>query len=174
MHIQHIPVATCTCAPGCTCTFLVYTQKKKREMSSLRSPHSNKSPSPALPRSPTGSKRGSSSSLSEDPRLREALVADLEGLLSDESTSDLEFIVEHGERVKAHRLVVLARCDKFRSKKSAWLNGKYEDTVTIELGKPCAVEGVRAVVKYLYTGKVRETHSTFNFIVCDHVNALHV
>lgn len=141
---------------------------KQKEMSNLRSPYTNKSPSPALPRSPTGSKRGSSSSLSEDPRLREALVADLEGLLSDESTCDLEFVVEHGERVKAHRLVVLARCDKFKSMKSRWLDGKYQDTVTIELGKPCAVDGVRAVVKYLYTGKVREKyiHVEFHLTSC--------
>ena len=141
----------------------VYVHKNRQgmlveqaKMSYFRSPHSNsnKSPSPAPSRSPIGSKAGSSSSLSEDTRLRETLVADLEGILSDEVTSDLEFVVEHGERVKAHRLIVLARCDKLKGKKVAWMDGQRRDTVKVELGKPCTVDGVRAVVKYLYTGKV--------------------
>ena len=118
---------------------------------SKRSPHNhNKSPSPALSRSPVGS----SSSLSEDTRLREALFADLEAVMSDDSTSDFEFVVEH-ERVKAHRLIVLARCDKFRAKRRSWMAGQQRgETITVDLGKPCTVDGVRAVVKYLYTGKV--------------------
>ena len=121
---------------------------------SKRSPHNhNKSPSPALSRSPCSSKAGSSSNLSEDTRLRESLFADLEAIFSDDSTSDLEFVVEH-ERIKAHRLIVLARCDKFKSKRRAWMGSQQPDTITVDLGKPCTVDGVRAVVKYLYTGKV--------------------
>ena len=119
---------------------------------SKRLPLYNKSPSPAPSRSPIVSKSGSTSSLSDDPRLREALFADLEAILSDESTSDLEFVVDQ-ERVKAHRLIVLARCDKYKSKKRAWLDD-HQNGVTIELESPCTVEGVRSVVKYLYTGKV--------------------
>lgn len=119
---------------------------------SKRLPLYNKSPSPAPSRSPIVSKSGSTSSLSDDPRLREALFADLEAILSDESTSDLEFVVDQ-ERVKAHRLIVLARCDKYKSKKRAWLDD-HQNGVTIELKNPCTVEGVRSVVKYLYTGKV--------------------
>ena len=126
---------------------------------SKRSPHNNKSPSPALNRSPIGSKAGSSSSLSEDTRLRETLCADLEGILSDDATSDMEFVVEQ-ERVKAHRLIVTARCDRFKNKKRSWLGaGEQRDAaamVSVDLGKPCTIEGVRAVVKYLYTGKVCE------------------
>ena len=122
---------------------------------SKRSPLFNKSPSPAPSRSPIVSKSGSSSSLAaEDPRLKEALLADLEAILSDESTSDLEFVLEE-ERIRAHRLIVLARCEKFKSKKRAWLeNRREEECVAITLEKPCTVEGVRSVVKYLYTGKV--------------------
>ena len=122
---------------------------------SKRSPHNHhKSPSPALSRSPCSSKAGSSSSLSEDTRLREALFADLEAILSDESSSDLEFVVGQ-ERVRTHRLIVLARCDKFKTKRRAWMGSQQRDTVSVELGKPCTIDGVRAVVKYLYTGKVR-------------------
>lgn len=123
---------------------------------SKRLPHNSKSPSPAPSRSPIGSKASSSNSLSEDTRLRESLCADLEVILSDESTSDLEFIVEQ-ERVKAHRLIVLARCEKFRNNKGTWLGREQEQRdalVTVDLSNQCTVEGVRAVVKYLYTGKV--------------------
>jgi hypothetical protein len=121
---------------------------------SKRSPHNHhKSPSPGLSRSPCSSKAGSSSSLSEDTRLREALFADLEAILSEESSSDLEFVVGQ-ERVRAHRLIVLARCDKFKTKRRAWMGGQQRDTINVELGKPCTVDGVRAVVKYLYTGRV--------------------
>lgn len=121
---------------------------------SKRSPYNHhKSPSPALSRSPCSSKAGSSNSLSEDTRLREALFADLETILSDETSSDLEFVVGQ-ERVKAHKLIVLARCDKFKSKRRSWMSGQQRDAISVELGKPCTLDGVRAVVKYLYTGKV--------------------
>ena len=132
---------------------------------SKRLPHNNKSPSPAPSRSPSSSKAGSSNSLSEDTRLKETLLADLEGLLSDESSSDLEFVLGH-ERIKAHKLIVLVRCDKFKSKKRTWMGEQRHNTITVDLGKPCTLDGVRAVVKYLYTGKVCGGRCTV--LLCGH------
>ena len=136
---------------------------------SKRSPYNHhKSPSPALSRSPCSSKAGSSNSLSEDTRLREALFADLETILSDETSSDLEFVVGQ-ESVKAHKLIVLARCDKFKSKRRSWMSGQQRDTISVELGKPCTLDGVRAVVKYLYTGKVCVDNQVITSLAWVHV-----
>ena len=52
--------------------------------------------------------------------LQEKLVNDLETLFEDQSTFDLDFLVGvKPERVRAHKLIVLCRCEKYRSKKQA-------------------------------------------------------
>ena len=87
--------------------------------------------------------------------LLKGLQGDLERLLEDESGADLHFLIDQ-ERVSAHRLVVITRCERYRKKKR--LNRPYtaESTpLTIQLGKHFSAAAVRDVVGYLYTGKVR-------------------
>ena len=90
----------------------------------------------------------------EDASLRESLLYDLEILQKDESTCDVEFVVGH-ERVRAHRLIVVARCERYKVKRGHWLLGDREGgVISIPLSKHHNANAVRAVVKYLYTGKV--------------------
>ena len=91
----------------------------------------------------------------KDNVLLKGLQGDLERLLEDESGADLHFLIDQ-ERVSAHRLVVITRCERYRKKKR--LNRPYtaESTpLTIQLGKHFSAAAVRDVVGYLYTGKVR-------------------
>ncbi len=90
----------------------------------------------------------------EDASLRESLLYDLEGLQKDESTCDVEFVIGH-ERVKAHRLIVVTRCERYKVKRGSWLLGENDrGVISIQLNKHHNVAAVRAVIKYLYTGKV--------------------
>ena len=90
----------------------------------------------------------------EGVALRDNLLFDFETLRNDESTCDFEFIVGH-ERVKAHRLIIVSRCEKYRGKKRQWLVAGGEQKVfSVQLGKHHSVNAVRGVVNYLYTGKV--------------------
>ena len=86
-----------------------------------------------------------------DARLHESLVTDLEGLLKDQASTDLEFVVRGG-RVKAHKLIVLCRCDKYKSKRTQWCAS--EQRVVSERLETFGVRTVKSVVRYLYTGKV--------------------
>lgn len=90
----------------------------------------------------------------EEVALRDNLLFDLETLRNDESSCDFEFTVGH-ERVKAHRLIVVSRCERYRGKKRQWLIACGEQkVVSVQLGKHHSVNAVRGVVNYLYTGKV--------------------
>lgn len=88
---------------------------------------------------------------SEEAALQDALIFDLESLSKEEC--DLEFVVDH-ERVRAHRLIVQARCDRYRGKKRQWLAAADQAVVSVQLGKHHSPSAVRGVVKYLYTGQV--------------------
>ncbi len=91
----------------------------------------------------------------EDTSLRESLLYDLEALQKDESTCDVEFVVGH-DRVRAHRLLVISRCERYKAKRGQWLLGERErGIISIQLNKHHNIGAVRAVIKYLYTGKVR-------------------
>ena len=112
--------------------------------------HVSKSPSPSSPKT-----NGGKIEPHRDSKLKDCLVNDLESLLSDETTVDLEFVVGQ-HRVKAHRLIVVARCERYKSKKRIWLQNSGEHRVTtVQLSQLCSAAGVQAVVKYLYTGKVK-------------------
>lgn len=92
----------------------------------------------------------------KDNVLLKGLQGDFERLREDESSADLHFLIDH-ERVLAHRLVVVTRCERYRKKKR--LNLPYtadlENTpLTIQLGKHFSASAVKDVVGYLYTGKV--------------------
>ena len=90
----------------------------------------------------------------KDNILQKGLVGDFETLLDDGSTTDLQFLIDQ-ERVPAHRLVVLARCERYRKKKRLNQPLSADNTpVTIKLGKHFSAAAVRDVVRYLYTGKV--------------------
>ena len=89
-----------------------------------------------------------------DNGLLAGLLSDLDHLLKDGSSADLHFLIEE-EVVPAHRLIVLARCDRYRSKKRLKQPVSPEKTpLTIQLGKHFSASAVRDVVQYLYTGKV--------------------
>ena len=90
----------------------------------------------------------------KDNILLKGLVGDFEALLEDESSMDLQFLIDQ-ERVPAHRLVVVARCERYRKKKRLNQPASSADSpITIQLGKHFSAAAVRDVVKYLYTGKV--------------------
>lgn len=90
----------------------------------------------------------------EEAALRETLLFDLETLQNDETSCDFEFVIGH-ERVKAHRLIIVSRCERYRGKKRQWLFSSGEQkVVSVQLGRHHSVNAVRGVIKYLYTGKV--------------------
>ena len=87
---------------------------------------------------------------SAEERLHESLVRDLGGLYRDRATADLEFIVgPRGERVKAHRLILQFRCEKY---KSGWAGEQGTAAVRLERAD---VRSFKSVLRYVYTGKVR-------------------
>lgn len=91
----------------------------------------------------------------KDNILMKGLVVDFEALLEDESSMDLQFLIDQ-ERVPAHRLVVVARCERYRKKKRLNQPLSADRTpVTIQLGKHFSAGAVQDVVRYLYTGKVK-------------------
>ena len=97
--------------------------------------------------------RGSSLKTSPGiPALTQSLVKDLYGLFKEESSCDLMFLVGvREERVMAHKLIVLARCENYKQKKEEWLTSTR--IIQVKLGKH-SKESVKKVVKYLYTGEV--------------------
>ena len=98
-----------------------------------------------------------SSSLKTSPgisALTQSLVKDLYALSKDEASCDLMFLVGvREERVMAHKLIVLARCENYKQKKEEWLVSASSLMVQVKLGKH-SKESVKKVVKYLYTGEV--------------------
>lgn len=102
------------------------------------------------------SKRLSRDSLQRpDSALLAGLVSDFGRLLEQQSTADVHFMVDQ-EKVTAHRLIVLARCERYRTKKR--FNQQVDNyPLTIQLGKHFSAVAVRDVVSYLYTGKVRKS-----------------
>ena len=98
----------------------------------------------------------------KDHVLLKGLLGDLERLLEDESSTDLHFMIDH-ERVSAHRLIVVARCERYRKKKRLNQPPTAGNTpLTIQLGKHFSAAAVRDVVRYLYTGKVRGLGSSMH------------
>ena len=96
--------------------------------------------------------RGSSLKTSGIPALTQSLVKDLYALCKDEATCDLMFLVGvREERVMAHKLIVLARCENYKQKKEEWLSASR--MIQVKLGKHSR-ESVKKVIKYLYTGEV--------------------
>ena len=88
--------------------------------------------------------------------LQKYLIQDLELLHDDRDSADLEFVAGGGrgkpERIRAHRLIVLCRCRRYRNKKQQWLAANSPlVTVKLERTEP---ETARRVVRYLYTGQV--------------------
>lgn len=89
--------------------------------------------------------------------LRDHLIQDLECLHNDDGSADLEFVTSSSgsgkvERIRAHRLIVLFRCRRYRNKKQEWLTTNAPMvTVRLEYTEP---EPARRVVHYLYTGQV--------------------
>lgn len=89
--------------------------------------------------------------------LQRHLMRDLELLHDDGDLTDLEFVAGAGKTeriIRAHRLIVLCRCRRYRSKKRQWLTtaaGSSPVTVKLERTDP---ETARRVVRYLYTGQV--------------------
>lgn len=111
--------------------------------------------------STTRTKHLSSSSFSQqrrdqgkDSALVAGLLSDFDRLLENQGSADVEFLIDQ-ERVAAHRLIVVARCDRYRTKKRLNKPPSNENTpLTIQLGKHFSAAAVRDVVRYLYTGKV--------------------
>lgn len=102
-------------------------------------------------------KRVSANGVNETPpssaeeRFHESLVRDLGGLYRDRATADFEFAVgPRGDRVKAHRLILQCRCEKYRS---GWAGEQGTAAVRLERAD---VRTFKSVLRYIYTGKVRE------------------
>lgn len=87
-------------------------------------------------------------------KLLDALIKDFEELQEDTESCDLEFVVgPRQEKVQAHKLVVVCRCGAYKESKSKWL--KTCDVISVKLPN-YGLEPVKTVIKYLYTGQVRE------------------
>lgn len=82
-------------------------------------------------------------------RLLETLRSDWSNMLSDEQSKDLQLLVGPAEEgvVSAHRLVLLARCEKLHQQ----LKRAGNSTLSFpELD----LQATKAVIRYLYTAKV--------------------
>ena len=99
--------------------------------------------------------------------LTQSLVKDLYVLSKDEGSCDMMFLVGvREERVMAHKLIVLARCENYKQKKEEWLSASR--TIQVKLGKH-SKESVKKVVKYLYTGEVSSMQlkmTTYGVVMC--------
>lgn len=104
-----------------------------------------------LSRVPVSSFSADKEARETDVRLHESLVTDLESLLEDQASTDLEFVARGG-KVKAHRLIVLCRCKEDKTKKL--LRGAGEQKVVSVRLENFNARTVRTVVRYLYSGKV--------------------
>lgn len=90
----------------------------------------------------------------KDNVLLKGLLSDFERLLEDEESADLHFLIDQ-ERVLAHRLVVVTRCERYRKKKRLNQPLTADNTpLTVQLGKHFSAAAVRDVVRYLYIGKL--------------------
>lgn len=89
--------------------------------------------------------------------LQDCLLQDLQLLHNDRDSADLEFVTGGNasgkvERIRAHRLIVLFRCRRYRNKKQSWLAANTPMvTVQLEYTEP---ETAKRIVRYLYTGQV--------------------
>ena len=96
-----------------------------------------------------------------DSALLAGLLSDLDNLLDNQATADVHFMIDQ-EEVTAHKLIVLARCERYRNKKK--FNQHSDDSpLVIQLGKHFSAAAVRDVVGYLYTGKVRHECKEYSF-----------
>ena len=87
--------------------------------------------------------------IERNQRLLEALRIDWVKMLSDEQSKDLQILVGPAEEgvVSAHRLVLLARCEKLQKR----LRRAGSSTLRFpELD----LQATKAVIRYLYTSKV--------------------
>ena len=92
-----------------------------------------------------------------DGALLAGLLSDLDRLREQQIYADVHFVVDQ-EKVTAHRLVVLARCERYRTKKR--FNQQLDNfPLIIQLGKNFSAAAVRDVVNYLYTGKVQRNYT---------------
>ncbi len=90
-----------------------------------------------------------------DNALLAGLVSDLDKLLKNQAAADVHFMVDHEQVVTAHKLVVLARCERYRNKKKFHQPSSENSPIVIQLGKQFSAAAVRDVVGYMYTGEVR-------------------
>lgn len=100
-----------------------------------------------------------------DSALLAGLLSDLDRLLEQQASADVHFMVDH-EKVTAHRLIVVARCERYRTKKR--FNQQPDNSpLIIQLGKHFSAAAVKDVICYLYTGKVRKesVHSNYYYYV---------
>ena len=108
--------------------------------------------------------------------LQKYLIQDLELLHDDRDSADLEFVASGGggkaERIRAHRLIVLCRCRRYRAKKQQWLTANSPlVTVKLERTEP---ETARRVVRYLYTGRVSVGERCYLTRACSRYLNLHL
>jgi len=89
-----------------------------------------------------------------DSALLAGLLSDLDNLLDNQATADIHFMIDQ-EQVTAHKLIVLARCERYRSKKKFSQHADSNSPIVVQLGKHFSAAAVRDVIVYLYTGKVK-------------------
>lgn len=92
----------------------------------------------------------------KDHVLVKGLQGDFDRLLDDDASADLHFLIDE-ERVLAHRLVVVARCERYRKKKRMNRPLSAENTpLVVQLGRHFSAAAVSDIVRYLYVGEVRQ------------------
>ena len=90
----------------------------------------------------------------KDHVLLKGLQGDFDRLLEDDASADLHFLIDE-ERVLAHRLVVVARCERYRKKKRMNRPLSAENTpLIVQLGRHFSAAAVSDIVRYLYVGEV--------------------
>lgn len=72
-------------------------------------------------------------------------------LLSDGTFSDLTFILDGGERIKAHKAILASRCDVFKTMLSSAMREGLKDEIEIKDTSP---EVFKNIINYIYTDEV--------------------
>ena len=85
-----------------------------------------------------------------------SLTSDIADLLTDFDSADVEFTVgDEGECVYAHRTLLWARCERFKSMRREFWARSYSSHDRLQIQQPgCNVDVFRAVLAFIYTNEV--------------------
>eukprot|EP00118_Oscarella_pearsei_P017545 m.174450 g.174450 ORF g.174450 m.174450 type:complete len:490 (+) comp39113_c0_seq1:235-1704(+) len=87
------------------------------------------------------------------------LAGDIDSLLTDYDTADVVFTVgDDNEQVYAHRALLWARCDRFKTMRRHFWGQSYSSTKPLHIQQPsCNADVFRKVIAFVYTSQIHLT-----------------